>query len=157
VSGGEPAIDRPSTQRCEDPPMDGRTTDRARTAAQRAGDAAEELAASRLNELGWTVLARNVHVGRREVDLVAIDPGPPPALVVVEVRWRRRRDFGLAEETIDHRKRRHLHEAGYALLDGLPLPGGSPVPALPLRFDLVVVEPADGAATNRIRHHRSAF
>jgi putative endonuclease len=128
-----------------------------RTAAQRSGDAAEALVARSLAEGGWTILARNVHVGRREVDLVTIDPGPPRSLVVVEVRWRARRDFGLAEETIDHRKRRHLHEAGYALLDGLPLPGGSLVPALPLRFDLVVVEPADGSGTARIRHHRAAF
>ena len=54
---------------------------------------------------GWTVLARDVHVGRYELDLAAVDPGPPPALVVVEVRWLRRREYGLAEETVDHRKR----------------------------------------------------
>ena len=62
-------------------------TDR-RTPAQRAGDAAETLVAARLLAAGWTILARNVHVGRHELDLVAIDPGPPAALVVVEVRWR---------------------------------------------------------------------
>ena len=130
-----------------------------RTAAQRSGDAAETLVAQRLVALGWEVLARNVHVGRRELDLVAVDPGPPRCLVIVEVRWRARRDFGLAEETVDHRKRRHLHEAAYALLDGIPLPDGTVVPTLPLRFDLLVVEPPEGAHEHdpRVRHYRAAF
>src|SRR5260370_24888541 len=100
--------------------------------AERAGDAAESVVAARLVEAGWTVLARNVHVGRHELDLVAIDPGPPLCLVVVEVRWRGRRDFGLAEETFDHRKRGHLRAAvGRLLEDGLP--DGRTLPRLHVR------------------------
>ncbi len=49
-----------------------------RTTAQLAGDAAETLVADRLTTAGWTVLARNVHIGRYELDLVAVDPGLPP-------------------------------------------------------------------------------
>jgi putative endonuclease len=124
--------------------------DRSRTDAQRAGDAAEGIVAARLQAAGWTVLGRNVHVGRAELDVVAVDPGPPRSLVIVEVRWRRRRDFGLAEETVDVRKRLRIHRAAYALLER----GG--FPHLPLRFDLVVVEPGDGGEP-RIRHHRAAF
>ena len=75
--------------------MDGPTVSPTRTAAQQAGDSAESLVLVRLLAAGWTVLARNVHVGRHEIDLVAIDPGPPRALVVIEVRWRAERDFGL--------------------------------------------------------------
>src|SRR5450755_4901471 len=60
----------------------------ARTTRQEAGDAAEVLVAERLAALGWTILARNVHAGRSELDIVAVDPGPPARLVVVEVRWR---------------------------------------------------------------------
>lgn len=137
--------------------MDVPAAARRRTAAQRAGDAAEGLVERRLIEIGWTILARNVHVGRHELDLVAVDPGPPAALVVVEVRWRARRDFGLPEETFDHRKRQHLRAAVARLLeDGLP--GGIPVPALPLRIDLFVVEPGATPGTNpRIRHHRDAL
>ncbi len=137
--------------------MDGRPPARTRTTAQLAGDTAEALVGARLSEAGWTVLARNVHVGRHELDLVAVDPGPPQMLVIVEVRWRRRRDFGFAEETVDHRKQAHLRRAAYALLDGVPLPNGSTVPALPLRFDLVAVEPDPAGGEPRIRHHRSAF
>ncbi len=130
--------------------MDGPAPTSTRTAAQRTGDAAESLVVVRLLELGWTVLARNVHVGRRELDLVAVDPGPPPALVVVEVRWRRRRDFGLPEETVDHRKRARLRQAAFELLDR------GTCRASPLRFDLVVVEPGARAGTPVVRHHRSA-
>jgi len=123
-----------------------------RTAAQQAGDSAETLVAAHLAEAGWTIVARNVHIGRHELDLVAVDPGPPAALVVVEVRWRADRGFGLPEETVDHRKRVRVRAAAYGLLDRGVLPDGSPVPRLPLRFDLVVVEPGD-----RLRHHRFAL
>jgi Holliday junction resolvase-like predicted endonuclease len=125
-----------------------------RTAAQRAGDAAEARVAAHLVALGWRVLGTHVRVGRAELDLVATDPGPPAALVVVEVRWRSRRDFGLPEETVDGRKRARLHRAGFALresgrLPDGPLPNGAAVSRMSLRFDLVVVEPGD-----RIRHYR---
>jgi putative endonuclease len=132
--------------------MADRPDDPVRTTAQRLGGAAEALVAAHLADAGWTVLARNVHVGRYELDLVAIDPGPPAALVVVEVRWRAGREFGLPEETVDHRKRVRVRSAAYGLLDRGALPDGSPIPRLPLRFDLVVVEPGD-----RLRHHRHAM
>lgn len=123
-----------------------------RTSAQRTGDAAEALVADRLVERGWSILARNVHVGRHEIDLVAVDPGPPRTLVMIEVRWRAARDFGLPEETVDHRKRVRVRSAAYGLLDRGTLPDGSQLPRLPLRFDLVVVEPG-----GRLRHHRHAL
>src|SRR4051812_47623728 len=111
--------------------MADRPGDPVRTTAQLAGDSAETLVASRLTEAGWTVLARNVHVGRHELDLVAVAPGPPSALVIVEGRWRRGRDFGLPEETVDHRKRTRVRAAAYGLLDRGTLPDGEPVPRLP--------------------------
>jgi putative endonuclease len=128
-----------------------------RTEQQRAGDAAESLVAERLADAGWTILARNVRVGRRELDILGIDPGPPRTLVIVEVRWRSRRDFGLPEETVDWQKRRRLREAAFGLLDR-GVAGGEPLPHLALRFDLVVVEPpARPGEAPRIRHHRSVM
>jgi Holliday junction resolvase-like predicted endonuclease len=126
-----------------------------RTNAQATGDDAEAVVAAELAGRGWTILARNIRVGRGELDLVAVDPGPPQALVIVEVRWRRSRAFGLAEETLDHRKRAHLRAAiGRLLEDGLP--GGAALPRLPFRVDLVVVEPPPRAGEpQRIRHHRA--
>lgn len=128
-----------------------------RTTAQLAGDTAETLVLNRLVESGWTILARNVHVGRHELDLVAVDPGPPAALVIVEVRWRRSRGFGLAEETVDYRKRARVRQAAYGLLDRGSMPDGGAIPHLPLRFDLVVMEPGDRGGEATMRHHRAAF
>lgn len=137
--------------------MDGSIVSSARTAAQQAGDSAESLVLVRLLAAGWSVLARNVHVGRHELDLVAVDPGPPATLVIVEVRWRASRGYGLPEETVDHRKRTHVRMATYGLRDRGVLPDGSPVPRLPVRFDLIVVEPGAGGEEPTIRHHRAAF
>lgn len=122
---------------------------RMRTRAQRSGDQAEDLVVTRLRAAGWRILGRNVRIGRAELDILSLDPGPPPALVIVEVRWRARRDFGLPEETVDWRKRARLRAAGQALLASRTLADGTPLPRAALRFDLVVVEP--GCA---VRHYR---
>jgi putative endonuclease len=132
--------------------------ERPRTAAQRAGDAAETLVAERLGGAGWTVLGRNLRLGRNEIDLVAVDPGPPATLVIVEVRWRGRRDFGLPEETLDWRKRARLRAAVGRLLETGALPDGRPLPDAPVRVDLVVVEPPRSVGGElRVRHHRNAL
>jgi putative endonuclease len=123
-----------------------------RTPAQRLGDRAEAVAVDRLAHAGWTILGRNVRVARDELDVIALDPGPPRCLVVVEVRWRASRAFGLAEETVDARKQARIRRATWRWLEE------ADVPRLPLRFDLIVVEPpADPLNRARIRHHRSAF
>ncbi|MGD0861496.1 MAG: YraN family protein [Candidatus Limnocylindrales bacterium] len=114
-----------------------------RTASQAAGDAAERLVAERLATRGWRILGRNVHAGRSELDIVAVDPGPPERLVVVEVRWRRSREFGLAEESFDRRKRSHLRSGLARLLEAGSLPNGVALPRLPVALDLAVVEPGD--------------
>jgi Holliday junction resolvase-like predicted endonuclease len=126
-----------------------------RTTAQATGDDAESGVATGLAEKGWTILARNVRMGRGELDIVAIDPGPPAELVIVEVRWRRSRAFGLAEETLDHRKRAHLRAAiGRLLEDGLP--AGVQLPRLAVRVDLVVVEPGSlPGEPSCVRRHRA--
>jgi putative endonuclease len=129
-----------------------------RTDAQRIGDAAEQLVADRLTAAGWQVLGRQVRIGRAELDIVAVDPARPERLVVVEVRARGGREFGLPEETVDARKRIRLRRAAQALREQGVLPDGTPVPPLPLRLDLVVVEPAlVPGGPPRIRHHVAAI
>ena len=127
-----------------------------RTDRQKAGDAAESLVSERLAARGWQILARNVHFGRSELDIVAIDPGPPARLVVVEVRWRRSKEFGLAEETFDHRKRAHLKAGIARLLELGSLPGGDELPRLPLALDLAIVEPGAGGRP-AVRLYRNAL
>jgi putative endonuclease len=123
------------------------------TEAQRIGDEGEALAAGRLAAAGWTILARNLRLRRDEVDLLAVDPGPPATLVVVEVRRRGRRDYGLAEETLDWRKRSAMRRAMGALLEAGTLPDGRPLPDLPMRLDLVAIDPGPGGEPS-VRHHR---
>ena len=115
-----------------------------RTSQQRRGDAAESLVCRLLEARGWRILARNVHAGRSELDIIAIDPGPPARLVVVEVRWRASRSFGGAEESFDYRKRARLRRGVARLLESGCLPDGSALPRLPVAVDLAVVEPRVG-------------
>jgi Holliday junction resolvase-like predicted endonuclease len=135
--------------------MAGRAT-AGRTAGQRAGDEAEDLVAVRLQARGWRILGRNVHAGRSELDIVAVDPGPPARLVVVEVRWRRSRAFGGAEESFGRRKREHVVRGLGRLLERGGLPDGSVLPRLPLALDLAVVEPAAGGG-RRVTLYRDAL
>lgn len=129
-----------------------------RTAAQQIGDAAEQLVADRLIAAGWQVLGRQVRVGRAELDIVAIDHAIPKRLVIVEVRARADRRFGTGEESVDARKRLRLRRAAQALRALGVLADGTPVPPLPLRLDLVVVEPpAAAGGAMRIRHHVAAI
>jgi Holliday junction resolvase-like predicted endonuclease len=127
-----------------------------RTDRQLTGDAAEQLVVDRLAGRSWRILARNLHLGRSELDIVAVDPGPPARLVVVEVRSRRSREFGLPEETFDHRKRTHLRIGLARLLEAGCLPDGSPLPRLPVAVDLAVVEPGPGGHPS-VRLYRNAL
>ena len=84
-----------------------------------------------------------------------VDPGPPQALVIVEVRWRRSRAFGLPEETVDRRKVGHLRAGAGRIQAAGRLRDGTLVPDLPIRLDLVAVEPpALPGGRVRVRHHR---
>lgn len=127
-----------------------------RTDLQLAGDSAELLVAELLAACGWRILARNVHAGRSELDIVATDPGPPPRLVVVEVRWRGSRGFGGAEGSFNYRKRTQMRLGIARLLEAGCLPDGSPLPRLPIAVDLAVVEPGPGGRPS-VRLYRNAL
>ena len=106
-----------------------------------------------LEASGWSILGRNLRVGRLEIDLLAVDPGPPSRLVAVEVRSRGRRDFGLPEETVDGRKLGRLRAALGRLVAAGGLPDGRPLPRLPPAIDVIAVEPAPRSPT--VRHIRN--
>jgi putative endonuclease len=126
-------------------------TDR-RTPRRRAGDRAEEEAADYLASIGWTVIARNVRAGRHEIDLVALEPGVPAALVFVEVRSRSTGDFGTPEESVAGRKAAGMYRAAIVLANAGRLPNGQALPRLRWRVDLVSVVLSGG--TRQIRHLR---
>ena len=128
-------------------------------ARDRSGRRGEALVAAHLGSIGWTVLARRLHVGRDEIDLLAVDPGPPRAVVVVEVRTRTSSRYGTAEESVDRRKIARLYRAAAALRALGTLPGGAPLPRGPWRVDVLTVDDAPaiapGAGGPTIRHHRA--
>jgi putative endonuclease len=123
-----------------------------RTARQLRGAAAEEEAAEYLRGLGWQILARNLRHGRDEIDLLAIDPGPPPATVVVEVRSLEAGRFGAPEERVDRRKVGRLYRALSGLRAG-GLDGRAGLASAHWRVDLVVVDRRPGR--EELRHLRA--
>lgn len=121
------------------------------TERQRRGALAEGEAAAYLEGVGWRVLARNLKVGRDELDIVAIDPAPTPTLVAVEVRSLRTVAFGSPEERVDRAKVGRLYRALVGLTAALESDEG--VARLPRRVDLVIVDRRSGRA--EIRHFRA--
>lgn len=119
-------------------------TERRRRGTQAEGEVAEWLVGR-----GWQVLARNVRVGHDEIDLLAVDPGPPAQVVLVEVRSLRTARFGAPEERVDRAKVGRLYRALWTLAraGGLAELG---VGALPTRVDLVTVDRRPGRS--EIRH-----
>lgn len=131
------------------------------TVRQVHGGVGEAAAARHLEGLGWRVLARQVRIGRDEVDLVAVDPGPPAHLVVVEVRSRSSARFGPPEASVDRSKVMRCYRALGALQRAGTLPDGTPLPRLPWRVDLMAVDldavSAPGLRGSRIRHLRAVL
>jgi putative endonuclease len=122
-----------------------------RTERQRRGSLAEEQAAQYLLGLGWHLLARNVRVGRDEIDILAVDPVPPVALVAVEVRSVRTSAFGAPEERVDRRKVGHLYRGLAGACDSGAVE--AEYRRLGRRVDLLVIDRRTGAP--QIRHLRA--
>ena len=122
-----------------------------RTKRQLRGAHAENLAVEWLVGNGWRIVGRNVKIGvRDEIDIVAIDPGPPLELVCVEVRSARSAKFGSPEERVDWRKVGNLYRAARAFSRSQQAHELG-VGALKVRVDLVVVDLRDKP---RLRHLR---
>ena len=122
-----------------------------KTARQRHGASAEDEAAGYLDGLGWRIVVRNLKVGRDEIDVLALDPGPPAALVVVEVRSLRTAAFGEPEERVDRAKVARLYRAVAGL--GSTLESDDGLVRLTRRVDLVIVDRRTGSSV--IRHMRA--
>ena len=75
------------------------------------GSVGEEIAARFLDRRGVTVVARNVRVGRDEIDLVARDGGEPVAVEVKTGVGRRSRPW----ESFDHAKSVRTRRAACSL------------------------------------------
>jgi len=118
-------------------------------ARQQFGRAAEAAAASHLTREGWTLLGRNVRIGRGELDLIARRGG---VLAFVEVKARRTTGYGAPEDGVDGRKRRKVARLAELWLAARPwaLRGVSDV-----RFDVVAVDATSWPPA--VRHLEGAF
>ena len=100
------------------------------TAAQAAGNAAEEAAANFLARQGLEIVARNYRTRMGEIDLVARDGA---TLVFVEVRLRSSDRYGGGAESIGARKQRRIVAAARQYLSRLRREP-------PCRFDVVTLD-----------------
>ncbi len=118
-------------------------------ARQQLGRAAESAAARHLTRDGWTILGRNVRIGRGELDLI-VRRGR--VLAFVEVKARRTASFGAPEDAVDVRKRRQVARLAELWLAARPwaLRGVSDV-----RFDVVAVDAS--CRPSAVRHLPAAF
>ena len=82
-----------------------------------AGEAAEQAACRLLEAAGLQLVERNARFRLGEWDVVMLDG---PLLVFVEVRLRRRQDFGGALASVDWRKQRKLTRAALAWVQAHP-------------------------------------
>jgi putative endonuclease len=123
-----------------------------RTVRQRRGAFAEDVAVAWLVDSGWRVLARNARVGKDEIDVVAVDGGPPTELVCVEVRSAHSSLFGAPEERVDARKVANLYRAARAFSRSEQA-AHLGVGDLRFRVDLLVVDLRNGRP--EIRHLRA--
>jgi len=110
------------------------------------GARGEALVAAHLEQQGFAIVARNVRVGRLELDLVA---GRGQLLVVCEVRTRSSRDFLDPIVTIDRAKVERIRRAARSWIFGQRVPHGE------IRFDAASV--VINAAGCDLTYYEAAF
>ncbi len=106
----------------------------------------EDLAVNLLKNKGYTIIARNEIINRREVDIIARDGD---LLVFVEVKTRSGESFGHPLDAIDNKRIERLKSAGKIYLHANRLKNVS------LRFDAVSV--IVGEDTPLVEHFKNAF
>lgn len=104
----------------------------------------EAEALKRLEAAGLRLLDRNYRCRLGELDLVLRDGD---GLAFVEVRFRRRNDFGTGAESVGTTKRRRLIAAAQHYLQRHP-----DLADMPCRFDVVAIGPGANPQIEWIRH-----
>jgi putative endonuclease len=139
------------------------STTRARDARRTLGRLGEQLAATHLERLGFTILARNVRTRHGEIDLIA---GDGQTLLFVEVKTGRShaRRPGPAPGGCDPlsslrpRQRARLRRLAVAWLAAQRANGSGPTPFAPtLRFDAVGVVLDETDVLLRLDHLQGAW
>ena len=108
----------------------------------------ERTACRALERRGWSVLARNYRLGRREVDLV-VRRGDLVAFV--EVKTRAGEGYGHPEEAVTRLKQREIEAVAQDFLTRHRLDD------VDVRFDVVAIVVADGRRIVRFTHLPDAW
>lgn len=93
------------------------------------GKEGEAEAAAYLQDKGYTILHRNWHAGRKELDIVA---EKDKELVIVEVKTRRNEEFGNPEDAVTPRKIRNIVASADSYIKLFAID-------LPVRFDIITI------------------
>jgi putative endonuclease len=112
------------------------------------GDEGEELAAAYLETKGYTILERNYHFERAEVDIVAYDN--ETCIVFAEVKKRSTNRYGEPEEFVDEEKIENIYKAAEAWIYERKMDGA------PVRFDVISILQKEDEAPD-IKHFENAF
>lgn len=112
------------------------------------GEQGELVAEKFLKRLGYKIVARRERTRLGELDLVAVDGR---TVVFVEVKTRRRDDWGSPADAVDPRKQAKLTRLALNYLKRHGLLECS------ARFDVVAVTWADHAQAPKVVHHINAF
>lgn len=117
--------------------------------SQAFGRTGEDAAANYLDRCKFRIVERGFRLFRGEIDIIAYDG---PTLVFLEVKTRRKEDFGLPEEAVNAAKQRQIRKVaeGYLMTKNLP------ESRTPCRFDVLSVIP-DDIRGFQIRHIKNAF
>ncbi|HEX2868243.1 MAG TPA: YraN family protein [Ignavibacteriales bacterium] len=75
--------------------------------SNKAGREGEDLAARMLESKGYSIIERNYHFGKGEIDIVALDG---ETLVFVEVKYRQNLEYGEPEYSITPQKIKQIRK-----------------------------------------------
>ena len=106
------------------------------------GNAGEDAACAYLAKKGWKIIARNVRMGRNEIDIIA---RKRDVLAFVEVKRRSGTGFGRPAEAVNTEKQRRIAQAAALYMQENGLENAN------IRFDVIEILPGE------LRHIEAAF
>ena len=118
----------------------------ARKSTTPLGKVGEDKAVTFLEEQGYTILERNYHFERAEVDIIAYDQRK---IILIEVKTRSNIRFEDSDQQLSKAQFDRIRTAGQAWLYERKMEGS------PLRFDLITVLHNEGDTV--IRHYKDAI
>jgi putative endonuclease len=118
----------------------------ARKSTTPLGKVGEDKAVAFLEEQGYTILERNYHFERAEVDIIAYDQRK---IILIEVKTRSNIRFEDSDQQLSKAQFDRIRTAGQAWLYERKMEGS------PLRFDLITVLHNEGETV--IRHYKDAI